>query len=100
MKMIRNSKDNVISSAIASLVIIGSIIWISSISGCSAGKSIVSQKSGAQLWGENCIRCHNVPSPAAYNNVDWETIGKHMRVRANLTEEESAKIFEFLKSAN
>ncbi len=60
----------------------------------------VAMKTGAQLWGENCIRCHNTPSPAAYNNVDWETIGLHMRVRANLTAEEIDKVVDFLQSAN
>ena len=58
------------------------------------------EKSGAQLWGETCNRCHLAPSPADYNDTDWETISLHMRVRANLTENESKKILEFLKSAN
>lgn len=58
------------------------------------------EKSGAQLWGEVCNRCHIAPSPADYNDTDWETISLHMRVRANLTEKESKKIEEFLKSAN
>ncbi len=63
-------------------------------------KNTANVKSGAQLWGENCTRCHSTPSPAAYNDTDWETIGMHMRIRANLTKLESEKIFEFLKSAN
>ncbi|MEQ9581132.1 MAG: hypothetical protein RIM68_03080, partial [Arenibacter sp.] len=58
------------------------------------------EKSGAQLWGETCNRCHLAPSPADYNDTDWETISLHMRVRANLTEKDVAKIEEFLKSAN
>lgn len=58
------------------------------------------EKSGAQLWGETCNRCHIAPSPSDYNDTDWETISLHMRVRANLTEHESKKIEEFLKSAN
>lgn len=58
------------------------------------------EKSGAQLWGEVCNRCHIAPSPSDYNDTDWETISLHMRVRANLTEKESNKILEFLKSAN
>ncbi|HHC79757.1 MAG TPA: cytochrome c [Flavobacteriia bacterium] len=62
--------------------------------------AIVHSRSGAQLWGENCIRCHNIPSPASYNDTDWSTIGLHMRVRANLTDEEAKKIFDFLKTAN
>ena len=60
----------------------------------------VGMKTGAQLWGENCMRCHNLASPTAYNNTDWETIGLHMRIRANLTAEETNKIVEFLQSAN
>ena len=57
-------------------------------------------KSGAQLWGEACNRCHLAPSPADYNDTDWSTISLHMRVRANLTEKEITKIETFLKSAN
>jgi len=89
-----------IPAIIGLLVIIGSIMALSGLTGCTADKSLISQKSGAQLWGENCIRCHSVPSPDAYNDIDWDTIGKHMRLRANLTEEEAFKIFDFLKSAN
>jgi hypothetical protein len=57
-------------------------------------------RSGAQLWGENCIRCHSTPSPSSYNDVDWSTIELHMKVRANLTADESKKIFDFLRTAN
>ncbi len=58
------------------------------------------EKSGAQLWGEVCNRCHLAPSPADYNDTDWSTVSLHMRVRANLTENEITKIETFLKSAN
>ncbi|MBJ7882593.1 hypothetical protein [Gelidibacter salicanalis] len=58
------------------------------------------EKSGAQMWGEACNRCHLAPSPADYNDTDWTTISLHMRVRANLTEKEITKIETFLKSAN
>jgi len=63
-------------------------------------EEFILEKSGAQLWGEVCNRCHLAPSPAAYNDTDWETIALHMRVRANLTEGEITKIKDFLKSAN
>lgn len=55
-------------------------------------------KSGAQLWAENCIRCHNIRSPSSLSPVQWEVALMHMRVRANLTPEEHKKILEFLKS--
>ena len=55
-------------------------------------------KSGAQLWAENCVRCHNIRSPSSYSGMQWEVGLMHMRVRANLTPEEHKKILEFLKS--
>src|SRR5438128_2742933 len=57
-----------------------------------------SGKSGAQLWADNCVRCHNIRSPGSYSPAQWEVATMHMRVRANLTPEEHKKILEFLKS--
>jgi mono/diheme cytochrome c family protein len=67
--------------------------------GCSTSKK-VADKSGAQLWGENCARCHNAPAPGEFNNDNWEIVGMHMQVRANLIQPEIDKIIAFLKSAN
>src|SRR5438046_6819287 len=57
-------------------------------------------KGGAELWAENCIRCHNIRSPSSYSPAQWEVVMMHMRVRANLTPEEHKKILEFLKSGS
>lgn len=77
------------------------VILLSTLESCSTKQVTASnERSGVQLWGENCIRCHNTPSPASYNDTDWSTIGLHMQVRANLTKEDSDKIFAFIKSAN
>ncbi len=64
------------------------------------GAALDTGKGGAQLWSENCARCHNVRSPASYSDGDWSVSMHHMRVRANLTAEEHVKILEFLKSGN
>lgn len=69
-------------------------------SGITASDEIKIERSGAQLWGETCSRCHLAPSPSSYNDTDWSTIELHMRIRANITEADSKKIFEFLRSAN
>ena len=69
------------------------------INGC-APTAKIAAKSGAQLWGENCLRCHNAPDPADYGDAQWETIGVHMKLRANLTDDERDKIVTFLKTAN
>lgn len=59
-----------------------------------------SEKGGAQLWSENCARCHNVRSPSSYSDGEWQVAMMHMRVRANLTADDHRRILEFLKSAN
>ena len=56
------------------------------------------EKGGAQLWAENCQRCHNTRSPSTYNDAQWEVVMMHMRATANLTPEEYKRILEFLKS--
>lgn len=58
------------------------------------------EKSGAQLWAENCVRCHNIRSPSSYSPAQWEVAMMHMRIRANLTPEEHKKILEFLKAGS
>ena len=58
------------------------------------------EKGRAQLWAENCGRCHNQRSPTERSDRQWEIIVLHMRIRANLTAQEAKKILEFLKSAN
>jgi len=57
-------------------------------------------RKGPQLWAQNCMRCHNYRSPQSYSDREWDIAVHHMRVRANLTAEESEAIREFLKSAN
>jgi len=77
--------------------IITSVAFVS----CSAEKAAAyKNRSGAQLWGENCVRCHNTPSPSSFNDTDWKTIELHMKVRANLSKEQSDKIFEFIRTVN
>lgn len=88
-------KLNILAIILLPVLFIGLII-----SSCSTNKNLITQKSGAQLWGESCIRCHNTPSPETFSDVDWDVAIMHMRVRAQLTEEEALKIVEFLKSAN
>ncbi len=77
-------------------VIFTSIILMNS---C-APTAAISAKGGAILWGENCLRCHNTPAPPDFSDAQWETIGFHMKLRANLTDMEIEKIVSFLKTAN
>jgi nitrate/TMAO reductase-like tetraheme cytochrome c subunit len=76
---------------IAGVVIIMSIIMNS----CVESKKVAA-KSGAQLWSENCQRCHNTPSPVSFSHEQWITIGMHMQTRAQITDKERDKIVAFL----
>lgn len=62
--------------------------------------ALIAAKPGAQLWTENCTRCHNTPPPSIYSDAQWEAVGEHMRYKANLTDQEVTKVVAFLKSAN
>ena len=81
------------------LIVIASfiLICIGTINSCASQKVI--DKSGAQLWAENCQHCHNVPNPKSFSNEQWETIGMHMQTRALITEQERDKIVDFLKQS-
>ena len=86
---------------IISLTVIMGItsIFVVMINGCKVPESIAN-KSGAQLWGENCIRCHNSPDPKTYSDDQWDAAAEHMRQKAILTDVEITKIKAFLKFAN
>jgi len=75
------------------------IVLISVINGCKVPEAIAS-KSGAQLWAENCNRCHNAPDPLYYSDSQWDVAMEHMRVKALLTDVEVKKIATFLKASN
>lgn len=67
--------------------------------GCIESKS-VDAKTGAQLWAENCQRCHNTPSPTTFSDEQWKTVGMHMQTRALLTNKERDKVVQFLQDFN
>jgi cytochrome c2 len=94
MKLINNKKLTILSILV---VVVGSMMIL--LNSCTASQKI-SMKSGAQLWAENCQRCHNTPSPSTFSPEQWETVGMHMQSRALLTNTERDKIVDFLKSAN
>ncbi len=79
---------------ITAISVIISIVLI--FNSCAVSQKIEA-KSGAQLWGENCQRCHNTPSPSTFSPEQWETVGMHMQTRALLTDKERDKIVAFLK---
>ena len=79
---------------IIAFIISGSALFINS---CAPTKEIAA-KSGVQLWGENCNRCHNAPSMEQYSKDQWTIIGTHMKLKAGITDDEMKKIVVYLKT--
>ena len=55
---------------------------------------------GGQVFAMYCSYCHNAPSLAENPYAQFRNIAAHMRVRANLTGKEYAKLMEFLRRWN
>ncbi len=66
----------------------------------SQNNTVVMEEGGAQLWGNNCMRCHNIPPPNAYNDIEWDAIVNHMQKVGGFTVEDADKIADFLKASN
>jgi cytochrome c5 len=58
------------------------------------------QPGGAQLWAENCSRCHNLRAPESYNDAQWHAVVHHMRLRADLDGNEARLITEFMQASH
>jgi hypothetical protein len=52
---------------------------------------------GGQIFQMYCNYCHNAPSLAERPFSNFKNVAAHMRVRANLTGKEYAKLVEFLQ---
>jgi mono/diheme cytochrome c family protein len=55
------------------------------------------QRSGADIWGANCGRCHLIQPTNRYDAKAWEDIGLHMAISARLTSDEATAVIDFLK---
>jgi hypothetical protein len=87
----------------AFLMVCSIIVIVSFATACSTtGKNWVrhQDKTGAQLWAENCMRFHNFRSPASQSDDAWDVSMHHMRERGFLTAVEHEKILAFLKASN
>ena len=57
-------------------------------------------KTGAEMWSQNCNRCHNYRAPDEYSDSQWAVVVAHMRLRAPLTGQQQKLILAFLQSSN
>ena len=55
---------------------------------------------GAKAWADNCTRCHNTRDPKELRDDQWRSTVYHMRVRGNLTGQDTRDILKFLQESN
>ena len=55
-----------------------------------------SEKGAAQLWEENCNRCHNYRPASSYSDAQWTVVMRHMRVRATITDQDMRLILRYM----
>jgi mono/diheme cytochrome c family protein len=55
---------------------------------------------GAEVYGNNCARCHNARAAAEKTDLEWDLIVAHMRARANLTGGQARAVQAFLATVN
>jgi hypothetical protein len=55
---------------------------------------------GGKIFSMYCGYCHNAPTLAERPFSNYQNVAAHMRVRANLTGKEYAKLVEFLRRWN
>lgn len=60
--------------------------------------SLLAQRSGVEIWQQNCGSCHALQPPNRYTADLWETVMTEMRLAARLSDAEADKVLEFLKA--
>ena len=56
-------------------------------------------KGRAQLWSENCQRCHNARPASWYSEREWEVAMHHMLVRGSISRREHDAVMEFFRAS-
>jgi len=51
---------------------------------------------GAEVFNNNCARCHNARSIDEFSLAEWAVIMPHMREKAHLTGRETESVLEFI----
>ncbi len=55
---------------------------------------------GANVWRDNCGRCHNIRDARELRDDQWYSTAFHMRMRGGLTGQETRDVIAFLTSSN
>ena len=82
-----------------SILIVSTAILLASLDIRAIGEETMQEAaSGAQVFAENCSRCHEAPDPAARTGRDWRSISLHMRVIADISRVDQQHVLVFLRT--
>jgi cytochrome c5 len=56
------------------------------------------QRTGVEIWGAVCGRCHMTQPPGRYTANQWQAVGTHMVITARLTTAQAEAVIDFLKT--
>lgn len=70
------------------------LIALLSVSIVNAEKSSIN---GAEVFNNNCARCHNARALDEFSLSEWSVIMPHMRERAHLTGKETEAVMDFIR---
>ena len=98
--MVKNIKGKVITGMFFLTLFVAACSPVAMLQRLDTNQATSTEKSGVQLWAENCARCHYSRAIDSYSDAEWDVAALHMRVRANLTAADARAITEYLKSAN
>lgn len=56
----------------------------------------VGQRSGVEIWSQTCNRCHMSQPTSRYDARHWNSIIRHMKIHARLTDKEAELVGQFL----
>ena len=60
--------------------------------------TLSAQRSGVEIWSQNCGNCHTAQPPTRYRKDQWPSVITHMTIQARLTSDEAKAVLEFLQS--
>jgi mono/diheme cytochrome c family protein len=78
--------------ALKRIVLAGAVLAIS------LPANLAAQRSGVEVWSQTCGNCHMNQPPDRYTADHWASIMTHMKIAANLTDDESEAALEFLQA--
>ena len=75
---------------------VGSNAYIPSETDVTATATLVDLQKGRELYIQNCVQCHNLPSPDDYSPMNWNSVLTKMVPKTNLTDAQTLLVKKYV----